>query len=84
MPGFDGIVSAALSGLLGAFLGALLSRIMSVAIPILEAGDESGAESAQRIIGFLQALESNFALVALIGALMVLLARGVTKGGVGA
>lgn len=84
MPGFDGVVSATLTALVGAFLGAFFSRFAGLTLPILKAGQYADQSSAQKIIGYVQAAEANLTLVALLSALVVLLARSITKGGIGA
>jgi len=80
MPGFDAVLSATLTALVGAFVGAILSRLFAGVLPIIKAGEFSDAESAQQIIGYLSAIESNFVLIALLSAVITLLARAVVRG----
>jgi len=76
---FDATVSAVLNALVGAFAGALLSRIAQPILDIMRAGEFSDAESAATIIGYLDVAVGNYLRAALLGALMVLLARAVVE-----
>jgi len=80
---FDGVVSAVLSALVGAFGGALVSRIAQPILDIMKASPfadpDSQYQSAVTIIGYLEVAVGNSVRAALLGALMVLLARAVVE-----
>jgi hypothetical protein len=80
---FDATVSAVLNALVGAFAGALLSRIAQPILDIMRASrfadPDSQFQSAATIIGYLDVAVGNYLRAALLGALMMLLARAVVE-----
>jgi hypothetical protein len=80
---FDATVSAVLSALVGAFGGALVSRIAQPILDIMQASPfadpDAGHQSAITIINYLEVAVGNSVRAALLGALMVLLARAVVE-----
>lgn len=76
---FDATVSAVANALVGAFAGALLSRIGQPILDIMRASPYADMESAATIIAYLEVAVGNFLRAALLGALMVLLARAIIE-----
>jgi hypothetical protein len=97
VPGIRGVIGGSLFALIGAFLGAILSRIAAFLLPAMRATplncasgpttisyvvQVSNCESASTVISYVAALEQHFVLVALLGALVLLLSRSIVRTGV--